>query len=71
MDFCCLQEPTFYHFNGRYTSQIDYILSNSSELSDTYLIKGKESSNVYSHVPVQVRLKIDSDIFQKKEMHSR
>ena len=60
-------EPTFYHFNGTYTSQIDYILSYSSEFFDSYFIKGEESRNVSSHVPVQVKMKIDSDSIKEKK----
>ena len=53
-------KPTFYHLNGTATFQIDYILTNKPEIFETYSIIDKESCNVSSHVPVEVRLNIDS-----------
>ena len=51
-----MSNPTFYHFNGVVTSQIDYFLSNDPQLFQSYCILQKNASNVSSHVPVQVCL---------------
>ena len=60
-------KPTFYHFNGTATSQIDYILTNKPEMFETYSIIDRESCNVSSHVPVQVRLNIDNVKIQEEK----
>ena len=51
-------EPTFFHFNGVVTSQIDHILSNDSHLYISYSILQKDPRNVSSHVPVQVKIRL-------------
>lgn len=51
-------KPTFYHFNGIVTSQIDYILTNDVSLIETYSAGDRESTNVSSHVPVQAKLRV-------------
>ena len=51
-------EPTFFHFNGVVTSQIDYILSNDPDLYISYSILQKDPRNVSSHVPVQVKIRL-------------
>ena len=57
----CIQ-PTFYHFNGIVTSQIDYILSSDPQIFSTYNIMNRESLNVSMHVPVKsiVHVSIDN-----------
>ena len=52
-------QPTFYHFNGQVTSQIDCVLTSNVELFNTYNIGNRESLNVSTHVPVYVTLRID------------
>ena len=54
--------PTFYHFNGTVTSQIDYIITNDDNLIQCYAICQKDSVNVSSHVPVKVLLNVSSDL---------
>ena len=51
-------EPTFFHFNGVVSSQIDYILSSDSSLYDSYSILQKDPCNVSSHVPIQVDIRL-------------
>ena len=51
-------EPTFFHFNGVVTSQIDYILSNDTDIYDSYTIHQKDPINVPSHVPVCVKIRL-------------
>ena len=46
-------EPTFFHFNGVVTSQIDYILATDPNLFYKYSVLQKDPCNVSSHVPVQ------------------
>ena len=51
-------EPTFFHFNGVVTSQIDYILSNDPDLYISYSILQKDPRNISSHVSVQVKIRL-------------
>ena len=55
--FDCV-EPTFFHFNGVVTSQIDYILTSDPDLFYKYSVLQKDACNVSSHVPVQVQMKL-------------
>ena len=55
-------EPTFYHFNGTDTSQIDYILTSDVKLIQDYAICQKSAVNVSSHVPVKSVLRISSKL---------
>lgn len=55
-------DPTFYHFNGYATSQIDYVLSNCPELVWRYSICKKDPLNVSPHVPVTVLLKLTPEV---------
>ena len=53
------EKPTYYHFSGVVTSQIDYILTNMANNFETYSIKDRDALNISSHVPVQVTMKVD------------
>ena len=45
-------EPTFFHFYGVVSFQIDYILSSDPSLYDSYSILQKDPCNISSHVPI-------------------
>ena len=51
-------EPTFYHFNGVVTSQIDYILCSDTKLLKNYTIFERQAENLFPHVPVMSELSI-------------
>ena len=55
--FDCV-EPTFSHFNGVVTSQIDYILTSDADLFYKYSVLKKDAFNLSSHVPVQAHIKL-------------
>jgi hypothetical protein len=47
--------PTFYHNDGKSTSQIDYIFSNN-DVIDTTIVMGHDPINSSSHLPVIANL---------------
>lgn len=55
-------QPTFYHFNGVVSSQIDYVLSKVPSLFQSYLILGKDICNVSSHVPIPVQIQFPEQV---------
>ena len=52
------QNPTFYHFNGTVTSQIDYILCSDSTVLKAYSIHERHSENVSPHVQYLLALNL-------------
>ena len=54
-------QPTFYHFNGHVTSQIDYVLSSDTQILATYDILNREPLNVSKHVPIRTTLCVYPD----------
>lgn len=57
-------QPTFFHFNGVVTSQIDYILTSNLKLLKSYNIGNREPLNVSTHVPVYVTMHIDLGVVE-------
>ena len=47
----CTRQPTFYHFNGKDSSQIDYFIE-SANIVTSYRVLKRELSNVSTHDPV-------------------
>ncbi|MCW4346819.1 MAG: reverse transcriptase family protein [Candidatus Thiodiazotropha endolucinida] len=54
----CGQNPTFYHFNGTVTSQIDYILCSEPNIFKSYIIMDRQPENLSPHVPVKAELAV-------------
>ncbi|MCG8113322.1 MAG: endonuclease/exonuclease/phosphatase family protein, partial [Candidatus Thiodiazotropha taylori] len=61
-------QPTFYHFNGTVTSQIDYILTSNPEILKSYTVYDRQPENVSPHVPVGAELNICAPV---KSMDTR
>ena len=53
---------TFYHYNGRGRSQIDYFISNFEKIIDTYMTFNRESINTSTHDPILVTLRWVMDL---------
>ena len=53
---------TFYHYNGRDCSQIDYFISNFENIIDTYMTFTRESINTSTHDPILVTLRWVMDL---------
>ncbi|CAG2189568.1 unnamed protein product [Mytilus edulis] len=52
MNKCHSQDDTFFHHNGRSTSQIDYILTKNEDIIDKITIMDMTGINLSTHVPV-------------------
>jgi endonuclease/exonuclease/phosphatase family metal-dependent hydrolase len=66
------QEGTFNNFTGTNTSCIDYILHNSSTVSESYyIIKDRNNQGRFpsDHFPIFARLAITSQFQMKKEIN--
>ena len=60
------QNPTFYHFNGTVTSQIDYILCSDTTALKAYSIHERHCENVSPHVPVSAEFEAFKTIQRQK-----
>ena len=51
----CINSATFFHFNGKDTSQIDYVLEESTSMINEYVNFEREALNTPTHDPILVR----------------
>lgn len=65
----CKYGFTFYHYNGRDASQIDYFLQ-SDELISDYIVFDREAHNTSTHNPVLVHITCDLDSISEKCEHT-
>ncbi|CAG2226312.1 DNCL2 [Mytilus edulis] len=69
----CVECSTFYHFNNRDESQIDYFIQNF-DIINTYCTYSRESANTSTHDPIMVsvitKIQINQMLFQKANICS-
>ena len=55
----CKKQDTFFHFNGKDSSQIDYFLLNTDSVT-SYNVLTRELNNTFTHDPITLTIQMDN-----------